>query len=517
MNLWESILVLPGASAEAQSAPQASAKTAYKGAELNRIWKPWQPTHRSGDAAIYEDQDMLSRRMRDLFRNDPLMKKLKRELCKHVIGAHGVQTFADVLMPDGPPGERDTDDAFNFEADELFNRWAEDEADAEGKFSWAQLQWQHFSEALASGGSLMLEVSDDDPKRSVPLCYQLLEYEQLDRSKDRPYTAGSNRIINGIEFDRRNRPVAYYIHDVHPYDSFQGGDTGSTRVPARRVIHTYFPDRPSENIGVTLFTANVQSARDLDWYLGNELTAAALGALLTMVVKREFGAGSGLGLTGADPNDASDTYGNSQVRLGPGLVADVGKDDSVEIAESNRPNRDAKPFIDLIMRQAGQASGLSRGRVTGDYAQTSYSSARAEHLDDQAYFQVLQSWCARSFVTPVRRRHTEMCAAFDRYTSISARQFANRQFDMQRLYVQGIGREQLDPEKETQAAMERIRSGLSDWAHECALRGTNWKRVWLAQKRQRAFAEKHGLEFDLSSNGKPKEVAAEEGAASERA
>ena len=507
MNLFAIIGRLLGLSGD--TAPQAAAKTAYKGAELNRIWKPWQPTHRSGDAAIYEDQSLLSARMRDLFRNDPLMKKLKRELCKHVIGAHGVQTFADVLMPDGPPGERDTDDTFNFESDELFARWSEDEADAAGKFSWAQLQWQHFSEAVARGGSLLLEVADDNPKRSIPLCYQLLEYEQLDASKDRPAGARSNRIVNGIEFDALNRPVAYYIYDVHPYDTFQGGGFDSVRVPAKRVIHTYFPDRPSENIGVTLFTANVQSARDLDWYLGNELTAAALGALLTMVVKREHGVGSGLGFVGADPTDSVDEHGNSQVRLGPGIVADVGTNDSVEIAESGRPNRDAGPFIELIMQQASQASGLSRGRVTGSYSQTSYSSARAEHLDDQAYFQVLQNWCARSFVIPVRRRHTEICAAFDRYTSISARQFANRQYEMERLRVKGIGREQLDPEKETQAAMERIRSGLSDWEHECALRGLDWRRVALNQKRQKAFFAKHGLEFDLSSSGNPKEVLAE--------
>lgn len=510
MSLWDTVRTMIGRQASATAAPKNAEKTAYKGGEINRIWKTWQPKHRSGDSAIYEDQSLLSARMRDLFRNDPLMKKLKRELCKHVIGAYGVQTFADVLMPDGPPGERETDDAFNFESDDLFTRWSEDEADAEGKFSWAHLQWQHFSEVLARGGSLLLEVMDDDPRRSVPLCYQLLEYEQLDRTLDRPASDRSNRIVNGIEYDRRNRPVAYYIYDVHPYDAFQGGDTKSVRVPARRVIHTYFPDRPSENFGVTLFTANVQSARDLDWYLGNELTAAALGALLTMVVKREYGAGSGLGLMGADPNDATDANGNSQVRLGPGLVADIGPNDDVQIAESNRPNRDAAPFIDLIMRQAGQASGLSRGRVTGDYSQTSYSSARAEHLDDQAYFQVLQSWCARSFVVPVRRRHTEIAAAYDRFTSISARQFANRQYDMQRVRVKGIGREQLDPEKETQAAMERIRSGLSDWEHECALRGLDWRRVALNQKRQKAFFEKHDLEFDLSASGKPKEVPAEQ-------
>lgn len=492
----------PRATSEPPLTPQAATNNAYSGAELNRL-HPDFPRQRSGDSAIYEDQEILSARLRQMFRNDPLMQKCKREFCKHVSGPHGIQTFADVLMSDGQPGEQESDDRFNFESDELFKRWAEEEADAEGKFSWAQMQWLHFSEAVARGGSLLLEVSDETPGRTVPLCYQLLEYEQLDRTRDRPASDGQNRIINGIEFDARNRAVAYYIHDVHPHDTFSGGNLSSSRIPARRVIHTFFPDRPSQNIGVTLFAGNVQNARDLDWYLGNELTAAALGALLTMVVKRKYGQGSGLGLMGSDPNATTDEYGNSLCRLGPGLVANVGPEDSVEMAESKRPSRNASDFIDLILRQAGQAAGLSVARVSGDYKATSYSAGRAMHLDDAAYFTVLQSWSARSYVLPVRRRHTQVAAAFGRYQSISPRQFRNRQFEMLRLRWQGIGREQLDPEKETQAAMERIRAGLSDWEHECALRGVNWRESALKRKQQIAFFEKHGVPFDLSSNGKP--------------
>src|SRR4051812_47127309 len=79
------------------AAPLASSgntsNNAYKGAEINRLNRGWQPTERSGDQAIREDFQLLNSRMRDLLRNDPLMKKLKREMCKHTIGPTGIQTF----------------------------------------------------------------------------------------------------------------------------------------------------------------------------------------------------------------------------------------------------------------------------------------------------------------------------------------------------------------------------------------------------------------------------------------
>jgi capsid protein len=71
--------------------------------------------------------------------------------------------------------------------------------------------------------------------------------------------------------------------------------------------------------------------------------------------------------------------------------------------------------------------------------------------------------------------------------------------------VQPAGREQLDPEMETDAAAKRIRYGFSTHGRECGLRGRSFRRTVLEQKRERAFTIKHlGREFDLSSGGASK-------------
>ena len=479
--------------------------TPYRGAEQSRLWRGWQPGNYSGDAAIYRDFRALTPRIRDLFRNEPTLRKLARELKKHVISANGIQTFADVRLQDGAlPGEQDLDDAFNFEADEEFERWSEGECDVEGRLSWPEMQWLYFSEIIESGGALLLECWDDSPRRRNPLCYQIVEYDQLDTRYDQPTGRSGNKIMRGIEYDSRNRPVAFYVYDQHPYD-YGSVSMDSRRIPAERVIHSYIPGRPSQYQGVSELAANVQTAKDFDWLIGNELTSAALSALLTMVVKRKNGAGTGLGFSGdaSSTDGTTDDYDNNIVKWGRGVVADIGAEDDVKIAESSRPNPDVATFGDLLFQLHGMSAGVSHGRVTGQYKGTSYSAARAMHLDDAAYFVVLQSMCAKQFVLPVRRRHTEVCAALGMYSSVSRRQFQNQRHEMLRLIYQAPGREQLDPEKETGAAAERIDAGFSTWQDECGLRGKNWRQVALQQKRERAFFARHGLEYNLRKGSPP--------------
>lgn len=245
------------------------------------------------------------------------------------------------------------------------------------------------------------------------------------------------------------------------------------------------------------FACNVQSSKDLDWYLGNEMTAAALGALLTLVVKRKNGAGTGLGFAGDGTSGDTDAHGNSLVKLGRGIVADIGPDDDIKVAESSRPNRDAAPFIKLILLLQSMGVGVSQLRATGDYSQSSYTSARGAHLDDQAFFAVLQNWAALSFIRPVRKEHTIQAAAYGRYRSVSARQFRNHMSDMLRIAVQPPGREQLDPEMETQAAKDRIGAGLSTLREECGLRGRHWRRVAVQRKREIEYYKSIGLEVNL--------------------
>lgn len=476
---------------------------AYRGGAVDHLNRSWQPRHRSGDAAIAEAWDLLTARTRDLFRNEAVFKALKRELVTHVVGT-GIAAYADVQ----DPVSGDLDEEFNSESDNLFEQWAEDEASADGKFSWWELQSMHLREVIETGESFLVERAMAEGDRLVPLCYQLLEAEQLDATKDWPKDSDGVKAVRGIEY-RRGIPIAYWFFEDHPYD-LHAGSGQSVRIPAGQVIHSFLPNRSSENRGVAWFAGGVQPARDLDWYLGNELTAAALGALLTLVIKRKHNpVGSGMGFVGDGGSTVgdSDEHGNPLTKWGRGVVASIGPEDEVTVAESKRPSRDAGPFIRIIQTQLSQTAGVSLLRMTRDYSQSSYTSARGAHLDDQAFFNVLQRWAGRSFVKQPRRRFNAMAVAHGRFRTLGARQFLKDQRHWQRVLLQGPGREQLDPEKETDAAIARIDAGLSTHQHECGLRGVNWRRVAMQRKRELAFFTKHGLSPNTGRNQRqPAEV-----------
>lgn len=475
----------------ADSSSSGGSQQHYRGARVTRTNKGFQPSHRSGDAGIQESWNLLTARVRDLGENNPVVKKAKNLLPSLVVGS-GMQAFADAR----DESQEDLFEEFNAESDLRFQRWCEDEADAEGRMHFGELQALTFKETVNVGNGLMLICQIKEPGRRIPLCLQGLEWEQLDRAKDRHASPTQNKIVGGIEYGARNQAVAYHVLDAHPYDNYSAaaGSMKSQRIPASRVLHWYLPGRWSAYCGISWFNAMMQSSWDLDWYLGNEMMAAGIGALLTAVVKQEHR--GQLGLDDGQVDD--DPYGNDPVKLGNGLIAHIGKDDKVEVIESTRPNRDAAPFIKLLMQLQAMSLNVSYLRLTGDYSQTNYTSARGAHLDDSMFCRPLQGSFGSRIVLPVRRLHDEQCAGLGLYESVTPRQYAREKFRLQQMDIIGVGREQLDPEKETDSAGGRMRMGLSTLKIECALRGLNWRDVLRQLAIEKKTLQRLGIVLDFS-------------------
>ena len=197
----------------------------YKGAWVSKLNNHWIPSHHSGDDAIGSSWDLLTSRVRDRVRNDPVLTKALSALQTLVVGT-GLQSFSEAS--DLTEGDERLE-TFEMESDTWFERWASDEADAEGEHSFYEMQRIAFSDEVEVGNALWLEVILNDPGRTVPLAYQLLEYEQVDRTQDRDAELSRrgkgrrfNRISNGIEYDSRGRKVAYYVYDAHQFDPHTG-------------------------------------------------------------------------------------------------------------------------------------------------------------------------------------------------------------------------------------------------------------------------------------------------------
>lgn len=502
----------------------AAGDVAYKAARVNRTNSTWQPTRHDGEEAIREAWDMMGARARDLAINSPTGKRIADTLADLIVGS-GMQSYAVPFSVDVVQRLQDPtllqsgilkDLEYSLESDDFFADWTE-HADADGDNTWQEMERMACYELVNAGNAILLECAVPSRDRQIPLCYQLIERDQLDLTMDRPSAPGQNKILNGIEYDRNNRKVAYHISDAHPASSYDyRGSINSSRIPASRIIHAYLRFRPSQRTGHPWAQEAMQSIRDLDWYTGSELISAAVQSILTFIINSP----NHTGVTGLEDNmDGEDDYGNPLLKLGSGVVWRGGPEDKLEVAESRRPSRDAAPFIGEMRVEQAMGAGISPSRLTRDYRSHSYTSARAAHLDDEAHLKPLQRFVASRISLPVRRRVNAMAAGMGLFSSITPRQFVADESRMQKFEALGPGREQLDPEKETDASLAKLRGGLSTLQLENGRRQQHWVRILLQRAIEENLASALGLTLDYSKQqgGQPGDGNKQEAASAQKA
>lgn len=469
-----------------------SAGSSYHGASIDPQTRNWLPLPRAGDDMLRESWPLLTARINDLIRNEPSLGALKRGLVKHIVGP-GIATYAEAIDDAG-----EEIDAFNDEADEAFERYAAREIDVEGKLHWGAMQWHVQDHTIEKGDGLLLVCHDDRPGRSIPLAFQWLEADQLDQLKDFPADASGNRTVRGIELDRFNRPTAYWIFDAHPF-AFEGWTSESRRIEADRVIHYYVPFMPSMTRGISWFHALTRSTRDCDWLIGAELTSAALAAQMTLVHKTANAAAAqqaGMGLS--DDLPGSDRFGNALLKLGPGVISRIAREDDVSVVQSNRPSKEVKPFVEFLRQEQSMGGGLSYITHTGDFSKTSFSSALGAINEEQAYIEPLQLALGHRVVCPVRERWTRYAAAYGVLRSVTASRFLKQQPRYLRLDLQPPGRARLNPLDQNEGASAGIRNGTSTLKDESGAVGRNWKRNIRQKSREQAYAQRFSVDLDFS-------------------
>lgn len=488
-------------------APRAAttSRAAYRWGRIDRRTEHFQPSGRSGDAAIYESHDLMHRRVRNEIINNAQAKRIIEALTDLTIGT-GMQTFSAPFDPWMDLTQVDLaalDEGLRFalEADDLFEEWFNEPSqfDAAGKLSGPDMQRLAFSECATVGDALILRVQRSEPGRIVPLCYQILEREQLDTSVDQPAGAGQNKIVNGVEVDAAGREVAFHLFDAHPHDDFSpfASMTKSRRVPASRVIHLYLFRRPSQTVGATWLDAIGQSSFDRDKFIGTELQSAAKGALLALIAKREHPHSGTLGLE--TDEDDTDEYGNEEVRLGSSpLAVEIGKDEEVEMVESKRPTATANNFIDILDHDIAGGGGVSFYTLTGRFEKSNYTGFRGAMLVEDGHIRPLQNWFAGRQALPIRKEFNAQAAAAGLYQNVTAAEFLRDMRRYQRFDAIGSGRQLLDPATETDAAASRLRIGLTTLKLECARLGLHWIKVLRQLAIEGRLAQALGVTLDFS-------------------
>jgi lambda family phage portal protein len=345
----------------------------YEAAATGRRTENWRRSTTDANAANRPAIVTLRGHARDLVRNNAWARRAQQVITNNTVG-WGIHAKA--------AGEGGSN------VDELWKRWAgATECDADGRLNFYGLQALAMKTVVESGEVLIRRryrrTSDG---LTVPLQLQVLEPDFIDINKDGIVNQeNENPIIQGIEFDKLGRRVAYWLYGQHPGSNriaiTRGGAFVSNRVPADDIIHVYDLGRPGQVRGMTWFAPIIVALKDFDEYEDASLMQAKIAALFAAVITDLDGSAE-LGATGE--SSSNDPLVET---LEPGMILRTppGRDVKFGVPPVSSDNG----FSQRTLRRVAAGFGITYEDLTTDYSQVNFSSARMARL---AHWANVYSW-----------------------------------------------------------------------------------------------------------------------------
>jgi lambda family phage portal protein len=464
---------------------------AYQGAESNRITANKKPKNQSADQEMLGPfgADAARAWARAMVRDNAYARGVVDTIVASVVGC-GIQAQSVYETPEGADleGINDTRDA-------IWQQWSE-VCDFNGLLSFEEIQQLALREMVEAGEVLIRIVRTPSKThkgitRPIPLALELIEADRiaLDRDQYLAKTASRNRIIRGIEVDEFGKPLNYFIYPEHPNSPY-ATIRESQKIPANEILHLFRRERIGQTRGVTWFAPAMQWIRDLGVYVDNELQSSAVAACFAAAITTETPLG---GLADPAGGDSVDEAGNSLDYVQPGAIFRLAPGEKVEQINPARPNSNAAPWIELILRGIAVGTGLSYEVVARDYSKTSYSSSRTSQLEDRRRFRCWQTYLRMHLCQPVWDAFCNSAAAEGVEGFPTAVELLDNRRMVSPVEWQMPDWEWVDPSVEQSTAQASIDSFMSDYRTELGARGKNWKAVFYQRKKEEELRKSLGL------------------------
>lgn len=442
-------------------------KRRYEGAAKSKRLSRWAAPSTSANDAIGAGLVTLRNRARDLRRNNPYACKGIQAITSNVVGPGITTQFR---------GENPED------LEALWASWAETFAiDFDGRNNIYGLE-RLVMDAVAESGEVLVR-RRVTASLEFPLQYQILESDFLDANRTETGMDG-NYIIQGIEFDKQGRRVAYYLFESHP-----GAMTGSLintvkshRVPAEEVLHVFRMERPGQARGVTWLAPVIVRLKDLDDYEDAQLMRQKIAACFTVFVQ-DIGAP-----LDDEDEDCPDDLGE---RVEPGLIEHLPPGKTVTFTKPPEVQGYGE-YVSTVLYGIAAGLGVTYEALTGDLSKVNYSSGRMGWLE---FGRNIKAWrdslMIGHFLNPI-------CSEFMRFAAIKG--FSTRGLS----YVHvAPAREMIDPTKEIPATVEAIKAGLTTLSDELMAQGKDPEAHLAQYKKDMDTLDELGLKLESDPRNSP--------------
>jgi lambda family phage portal protein len=463
----------------------------------------WAPRNNSADSEMRMDAPRVLARARDLARNNEYISGAIETIVGNVIG-QGITPNAISKRRHGGLNK-----LFNEAAEALFAQWA----DAVKFYEIQELVTKHVK---VDGEALIhFTLSEDRSQNIPPLRLQALECDQLAEYLD-GVTYQGNLIKRGVELDRFMNPVAYHVLDYHPGETYwflgQMNPYNARRIPADQILHIFQKHRITQTRGISCLAPVILNMYDLGEYQDFEMVGAKLAAAFGVFIK------SGFPDTYAPPLMDGAVAGDGVSKLEyiePGRIERLMPGEEIQVAENKRPGTNYDPFVKSTLRGAAVGMGLSYESYSGDYSNSTYSSARSALLEERRKYRSTQRLICNQLNNPVYKKFIEQAVMFG---MLPAPGYATDRAQYEAVKWHCPGWEWVDPVKDAEASENELSIGVSTRAKMLAEKGEDWQDVLLQLAAEEKMARDLGIDIlPMKKTERITETAADAGAPSEAA
>ena len=426
----------------------------YAAAETGRLVDDWTPSSTSADAEILNDLEGMRNRSRQLIRDDPHASAAVNIRVAHVIGETvRIQPTAEADLEPTPPVLKGL---------KLLENQATT-ANQQAEWAWSTISesidgfGQSFAEFLEleerqvceSGESLIRFINVD--RRDTPLstAVELIEPDRLMTPYD---LALKENIRNGIEFGNDGQPKTYWINKHHPGDTtIMIASDEFDAVPAADIIHDYAELRPGQSRGVPWLVPVMRYLRDKGKYVEAELIAQRLSACLALIIHTKNPSAV------VQQQGIIQSTGERQETIKAGQMHYLRPNEEVTQVNPIRPGDQFVPSIHEFLRAVGTALDIPYVVLAQDYENVNYSSMRAAIVQMQLYIGVRRERKRTRVIKVIWQRFYDEAVMAGMVVALNYRQ---RRHDYTRFRIQWPATRWVDPQKEVEADVNAVASGL---------------------------------------------------------
>ncbi len=334
----------------------------YDAGDHRRLNSGWYATNQSAEITDRYSRDTVRARARDLERNSDMMNSVIGPFVRNVVGKG--------LILQAETGNTD----LNREIERLWKIWCKKRnCDVTGTQSLSQMLRMAVRRKKVDGGILFVKRYTSGG--ILPFKLQIFEVDELDSTQVAPKHNG-NRVVGGIEYNRYNAPVGYWIRQ-YSLDGFSTVDP--TFIKADDAIFYFSKRRPSQLREMSDMSQTITRIRDANEFMVAVSVKQRIEACLSVFIKRAIPT-AGLGRGPTSSGGPRHTYEGKTIS--PGMIKEMNVGDEIQVVNPQGQATDASSFIKLMQRLNGAGQGISYEATSRDMSESTYSSARQGLIED---------------------------------------------------------------------------------------------------------------------------------------